>query len=128
MLKMEAEGHKLRGNYLCASVPHHEHVWQNGGKAPCTLNLDTCWRGNSQLHAPATLPPKKELWFLLKMRLGGCQNQCGRSGKEKPQCLCRESNLVIQPIVITTDSTSWADKESVLDELTVFWPKNSTVF
>jgi hypothetical protein len=38
---------------------------------------------SGQLHAPATLPPGKKLWYPLDRRLGGPQSRSGRGGEEK---------------------------------------------
>jgi hypothetical protein len=38
---------------------------------------------SGQLHAPASLPPGKSLWYTLHKRLGGPQSQSGRGGEEE---------------------------------------------
>jgi hypothetical protein len=35
---------------------------------------------SGQLHAPATLPPGKQLWYQLDIRLGGPQSSSGLCG------------------------------------------------
>jgi hypothetical protein len=38
---------------------------------------------SGQLHAPAALLPRKNIWYPLDRRLGGTQSRSGRGGEEK---------------------------------------------
>jgi hypothetical protein len=42
---------------------------------------------SGRIHAPATLPPGKERWYLLDRRLAGPQGRSGRCDEEKNSLL-----------------------------------------
>jgi len=45
---------------------------------PLILNLDTRWRLNDQIHAPAAVLRRKDPQHQLTTRLGEHQSRCGR--------------------------------------------------
>jgi hypothetical protein len=62
---------------------------------------------SGQLHAPAALPPEKELPVPMYRKLGGPQSHSGRGGEEKNSRPPGNRTPIVQPVATRYTELSW---------------------